>query len=106
MGIGPDEAMRFHAFGGVLLDDPGGLVAAVVPVRCRTNAVAFVFYRRHRRRGRLAQSLRADAAGGPRRPSLSPPSGRFQAGLSFENMDAAARWHPYRDHTSIIAPLP
>src|SRR5690349_18986205 len=54
MRIGPDEAMLFHAFGGVLLDDPGGLVAAVVSVRRRTNAVTLVFDRRLRRRVRLA----------------------------------------------------
>src|SRR5262249_60737230 len=39
----------FHAFRGVLLDDPGGLVEAVVSVRSRPDAVALVF---NRRRGR------------------------------------------------------
>src|SRR6516164_5635492 len=45
MGIGPNEAVLFHAFRGVLLDDPGGLVEAVVPVRSRPDAVALVFNR-------------------------------------------------------------
>jgi hypothetical protein len=56
MGIGPDEAMLFHAFRGVLLDDPGGLIGAVVSVRRRANPIALVFDRRCRRRVRLAQS--------------------------------------------------
>ena len=43
MGIGPNEAVRFHAFRGVLFDDSGGLVEAVRSVRRRPDAVALVF---------------------------------------------------------------
>src|SRR5262249_20679191 len=43
MRIGPNEAVLFHAFGGVFLDDPGGLVDAVRSIRDRADAVALVF---------------------------------------------------------------
>src|SRR5262245_45734009 len=43
MGIGPNEAVRFHPFRGVLFDDPGGLVEAVRSVWRRPDAVALVF---------------------------------------------------------------
>src|SRR2546425_9720148 len=43
MGIGADETVFFHPLGGVLLDDPGGLIEAVRSVWGRTDAVALVF---------------------------------------------------------------
>src|SRR3954452_1987086 len=49
MGIGAHESMGFHSFGGILLDDPGGLVDAVGAIRGGTDAIAFVLGCRHSR---------------------------------------------------------
>src|SRR5262249_57253108 len=65
MGIGPNEAVRFHAFRGVLFDDPGGLVEAVRSVRRGPDAVALVFNGRRRRRGGLASFPTGEAAPRP-----------------------------------------
>src|SRR5262249_23098343 len=62
MGIGPNEAVLFHAFRGVLLDDPGGLVEAVVSVRGRPDAVALVFNRCRGRPVGFASSAAGEAA--------------------------------------------
>ena len=62
MGIGPNEAVRLHALGGVLFDDPGGLVEAVVPVRSRPDAVALVLNRCRGRPVGLASSAAGEAA--------------------------------------------
>src|SRR5262249_62093241 len=43
MGIGPNEAVLFHALRGVFLDDPGGLVETIRSVWHRPDAVALVF---------------------------------------------------------------
>src|SRR2546427_8916130 len=60
MGIGADETVFFHPLGGVLLDDPGGLIEAVRSVWGRTDAVALVF-----------NGGRGRALGPP--PSFPPP---------------------------------
>src|SRR5262249_16225743 len=62
MGIGPNEAVFFHAFRGVLLNDPGGLVEAVVSVRSRPDAVALVLTRWRGRPVGLASSAAGEAA--------------------------------------------
>src|SRR5689334_19344031 len=92
MGVGPDEAMLFHAFRCVLLDDPGGLEGAIVSVRRRTNAIALVFDRRRRGRSRLARSS----------PAGEPVPG------CFELREHGYHRHvmPRRDHAPIIARLP
>ena len=62
MGIGPDEAMLFDAVGGVLLDDPGGLILTVYFVWSWPDAIAIVFDRRSGRPVRLAGSFRLDGS--------------------------------------------
>ena len=75
MGIGPNEAVRLHALGGVLFDDPGGLVEAVRSVWRRPDAVTLVS---------------TAGAGGPSDSRPSPPARRLHAALSFENMNPVA----------------
>src|SRR5262249_1285745 len=60
MGIGSVETGFLHALGGILLDDPRGLVDAVRSVRGWTNAVAFVFDGWRRRSVGFARSSPAD----------------------------------------------
>src|SRR5205807_1223019 len=49
MGIGAHEAVRFDAFGSVLLDNPGGLVKPVGAVGGGADAIAFILGRGRRR---------------------------------------------------------
>src|SRR4029450_14114322 len=60
MGIGADETVFLHSLGGVLLDDPRGLVEPVRAVRSRTDAVALVFNGRRGRPFGPARCLPAD----------------------------------------------
>src|SRR6516164_9361587 len=98
MGIGPNEAVLFHAFRGVLLDDPGGLVEAVVPVRGRPDAVALVFNRRRGRSVGLASPAAGEAA--PCRFEFREHGSRLGLAVSTDPMPVPCRW------SAIIARLP
>src|SRR5262249_62115010 len=105
MGIGPNEAVRFHAFRGVLFDNSGGLVEAVRSVRRWPDAVALVFNGRRGRPIGLASFPTGEAA--PGRFEFREHGSRLSLAVGADAMRGPAPMTAdYRASAAACRPLP